>query len=196
MIMAKSIKIPDDRGSRITVWINGVEYVYAAGATVTVPDEVAAAIADMLAMDPSGVRETALEEAMEGYTGEIGNINAELGQVAADVEELKNKGGVTVLTVIYNSTTTSYVLEDETITGASFYEMITGKAVMLKYNTVYYTIGYISAGDDDYDALFYSVNADTDTDENTARYLLTSGDIEGTAAPTITRVNYTLTVAE
>lgn len=42
--MAKTIKIPEDRGTRVIVVINGKTYVYEAGDTVTVPDEVAAAI--------------------------------------------------------------------------------------------------------------------------------------------------------
>ena len=54
--MSKSITIPSDRGSRITVNINGVEYVYAAGATVTVPDEVAAVIENALAEKPAAGR--------------------------------------------------------------------------------------------------------------------------------------------
>lgn len=40
--MSKSITIPSGLGSRITVIINGVSYVYKPGDTVTVPDEVAA----------------------------------------------------------------------------------------------------------------------------------------------------------
>lgn len=40
--MSKTITIPDDRGSRVYVTINGRDYVYTAGETVTVPDEVAA----------------------------------------------------------------------------------------------------------------------------------------------------------
>lgn len=40
--MAKTITIPSDRGSRVTVTLNGTTYTYAAGATVSVPDAVAA----------------------------------------------------------------------------------------------------------------------------------------------------------
>lgn len=40
--MSKTITIPSDRGSRVYVTINGKDYVYTAGATETVPDEVAA----------------------------------------------------------------------------------------------------------------------------------------------------------
>ena len=40
--MSKTITIPSDRGSRVFVTINGKDYVYKAGITVSVPDEVAA----------------------------------------------------------------------------------------------------------------------------------------------------------
>ena len=40
--MSKQITIPSDKGSRVYVTINNTNYVYKAGDTVTVPDEVAA----------------------------------------------------------------------------------------------------------------------------------------------------------
>lgn len=40
--MSKTIRIPTDKGSRIVVTINKEKYIYEAGDTVTVPDEVAA----------------------------------------------------------------------------------------------------------------------------------------------------------
>lgn len=40
--MSKTITIPTDRGSRVYVTINNTNYVYKAGDTVSVPDEVAA----------------------------------------------------------------------------------------------------------------------------------------------------------
>ena len=44
--MSKQITIPTDKGSRVYVTINNVNYVYKAGDTVTVPDEVAALFED------------------------------------------------------------------------------------------------------------------------------------------------------
>ena len=40
--MSKTIRIPDDRGNPVNVVINGKKYIYTAGDTVSVPDEVAA----------------------------------------------------------------------------------------------------------------------------------------------------------
>jgi hypothetical protein len=53
------------------ITINGVIHVYAAGATVTVQDEVAALIDDILADVPSGTRKSAADELLEGVTDGI-----------------------------------------------------------------------------------------------------------------------------
>jgi hypothetical protein len=39
--MAKTITVPADRGNPVVVQVNGKKYQYTAGATVSVPDEVA-----------------------------------------------------------------------------------------------------------------------------------------------------------
>ena len=44
--MSKSITIPGAAGCRITVVLNGTKYIYTAGETATVPDEVAALLED------------------------------------------------------------------------------------------------------------------------------------------------------
>ena len=44
--MAKTIVIPNDKGNPVTVVLNGKKYVYTAGETVSVPDEVAALLED------------------------------------------------------------------------------------------------------------------------------------------------------
>ena len=187
--MAKSIIIPADRGSRITVWINGVEYVYAAGATVTVPDEVAAAIADMLAMDPSGTRESALGEALN-------QVNQEITEIAADVEDLKEHGtgGRVVIPFTYNSTSQALEFEDEDMTEGAFYEAITGSsAVVLNRGSMSYELMSINAGDDDYIAEFFSTSGAEDT--VTGYYVTVTGDIGGTEKATIEAVSYELAQA-
>ena len=40
--MAKTITIPSDKGNPVVAVVNGRKYTYTAGATVSVPDEVAA----------------------------------------------------------------------------------------------------------------------------------------------------------
>ena len=88
--MSKSITIPSDRGSRITVVINGMTYVYQAGATVTVPDEVAAAIANMLAMNPGGTRKTMLDEMLEGVSGDIDDVKEDISDIKDDIDDIKD----------------------------------------------------------------------------------------------------------
>lgn len=87
--MSKSITIPSDRGSRITVKVNGREYTYPAGASVTVPDEVAAAIENMLAMDPGGVRKSADAAFLEGVEKEIDGVRDDIREVSDDIKEME-----------------------------------------------------------------------------------------------------------
>lgn len=89
--MAKTITIPADRGSRLFITVNGTEYAYAAGATVTVPDEVAEAIANMVAEDPGGYRKSAKDEFLEGVAGETATLDAKIDGVAGDVEDLDTR---------------------------------------------------------------------------------------------------------
>lgn len=89
--MSTSITIPSDRGSRITVVINGVTYVYQAGATVTVPDEVATAIANMLAMDPGGTRKSMRDEMLEGVSGDIDDVKEDIDDIKDDIDALDER---------------------------------------------------------------------------------------------------------
>ena len=50
--MSKSVRIPSDRGNPVVVRINNVEYIYTAGSTQTVPDEVAALLEGSQAETP------------------------------------------------------------------------------------------------------------------------------------------------
>lgn len=62
--MSKSIVIPTNRGSRITVTLNGVIYTYQAGATATVPDAVADII-ERFCADPVSTAKTAGDQLAE-----------------------------------------------------------------------------------------------------------------------------------
>jgi hypothetical protein len=97
--MSKTITIPSDRGSRIIVDINGVEYVYAAGATVTVPDEVAACIADAVAMKPGGHRESKFDEAHESLEARVEALEAG-GGGGSELPEVSATDNGDVLTVV------------------------------------------------------------------------------------------------
>ena len=62
--MAKTIKIPEDRGNPVKVVINHKVYQYTAGTTQSVPDEVAALLENSQAEAPvTGRRATAPLEA-------------------------------------------------------------------------------------------------------------------------------------
>lgn len=76
--MSKTITIPADRGSRLFITVNGTEYACAAGITMTVPDEVAEVIANMLAEDPGGTRKSAKDEFLESVTGEAAELDGKI----------------------------------------------------------------------------------------------------------------------
>lgn len=88
--MSKSIKIPDTL-TRIEVTVNGKTYVYKGGATVTVPDEVAALLERNAANAPSGVRTSAEDEKLADITGAVAGVKADVEGLRADVEGLETR---------------------------------------------------------------------------------------------------------
>ena len=96
--MSKTITIPSDRGSRVIVEINGVQYIYAAGSTVTVPDAVAACIADSEAMKPGGYRESGFDEAHVGLEARVEALEA--GGGGSSLPEVSATDNGDVLTVV------------------------------------------------------------------------------------------------
>ena len=97
--MSKSITIPTDRGSRVIVEINGVQYIYAAGSTVTVPDAVAACIADSVAMKPGGYRESKFDEAHESLEARVEALEAG-GGGGSELPTVTSDDNGDVLTVV------------------------------------------------------------------------------------------------
>ncbi len=89
--MSKKITIPADIGSRITVSINNTKYVYATGVEVTVPDEAAACIADMLANRPSGTRESATDEMLGDVADSISSLDERVTAAEGDIEGLDER---------------------------------------------------------------------------------------------------------
>lgn len=85
--MSKSITIPTNRGSRIVVTINGTTYTYQAGATETVPDEVAAIIEDYT-RDPVSTRETAGDQ-LNTIVGSILELDTSVTALDARVTALE-----------------------------------------------------------------------------------------------------------
>ena len=88
--MSKTIKMPTDRGSRITVEINGKKYVYAAGVQYTVPDEVAAAIDNSLAEKPKDNPTSVKKSELAGVEAEIAALSSTVGGIGDRVTALDN----------------------------------------------------------------------------------------------------------
>ena len=89
--MSKTIKIPEDRGSRVIVVINGVTYVYKAGITVTVPDEVAAAIAIGEDMKPKPGNDMSQQQQIDELRKSLKEMQIDLDTVSEAVEDLDDR---------------------------------------------------------------------------------------------------------
>jgi len=50
--MSKSVTVPTNKGNPVVVYCNGKKYVYTAGETATVPDEIAELFANSKATEP------------------------------------------------------------------------------------------------------------------------------------------------
>lgn len=72
-----TVTIPTDKGSRVTYSINGVDYTYTAGETVSVPDEVAALIESNVQPEPPA--RAGVAPLVAGYSSGSG-----MGSVYAD----------------------------------------------------------------------------------------------------------------
>lgn len=77
--MSKTITIPSDRGSRITVKLNGKVYSYPAGTVQTVPDEVAELFENNEGQEAEKRRAVSPLEAPKKKTGD-GGIPAEVDE--------------------------------------------------------------------------------------------------------------------
>lgn len=103
--MAKTIIIPSAIGSRITVTVNGVDYTYATGSEVTVPDEVAEVIERMIAQ-PETKRETAVNEMLADIISRVDSLekggNRFIVNLTPDAEDLSGQMDKTV-GEIYNA---------------------------------------------------------------------------------------------
>ncbi len=88
--MAKTIKIPDDC-TRLIVCINGVVYEYAGGTTVSVPDDVAAAIMEREDMKPKPGTAKSMGESLDDLKTAVRALTLDLETVSAEVEALDGR---------------------------------------------------------------------------------------------------------
>lgn len=83
--MSKSVTVPTNKGNPVVVYCNGKKYIYTAGETVTVPDEVAELFANSKATEPvtrTDTNDLQKIEALETrVTAAEGNITTLSGSV-------------------------------------------------------------------------------------------------------------------
>ena len=115
--MSKTVTIPADL-SRIEITINGVQYTYKGGETVTVPDEVAALLETNAANRPSGTRPVEDpknaglydgEDFIPVYTDSKGALRIKKSDVQGAVPA--SGGGAFIVTVEDGETENTYVAD-------------------------------------------------------------------------------------
>ena len=86
--MAKTITIPTNKGNPVQVVINGKRYKYTAGASVSVPDEVAALFDDNKAMEPVTGGDTTDLQKIEALDAKIGTLAGRVSAAEGEIDGL------------------------------------------------------------------------------------------------------------
>lgn len=86
--MAKTITIPTNKGNPVQVVINGKRYKYTAGASVSVPDEVAALFDDNKANEPVTGGDTTDLEKIEALDTKIGTLAGRVSAAEGEIDGL------------------------------------------------------------------------------------------------------------
>lgn len=85
--MSKSVTVPTNKGNPVVVYCNGKKYIYTAGETATVPDEVAELFANSKATEPVTRTDTNDLEKIEAIAARVkaaeGNITGLGARVTA-----------------------------------------------------------------------------------------------------------------
>ena len=89
--MAKTITIPTNKGNPIQVVINGKRYKYTAGASESVPDEVAALFGDNQANEPVTGGDTTDLEKIEALAARVDAAEEDIDDLQEAVEDLDER---------------------------------------------------------------------------------------------------------
>lgn len=89
--MAKTITIPTNKGNPVQVVINGKRYKYTAGASVSVPDEVAALFDDNKANEPVIGGDTTDLEKIEALDAKIGTLAGRVSAAEGEIDGLDER---------------------------------------------------------------------------------------------------------
>ena len=89
--MAKTITIPTNKGNPVQVVINGKRYKYTAGASISVPDEVAALFDDNKANEPVTGGDTTDLEKIEALDAKIGTLAGRVSAADGEIDGLDER---------------------------------------------------------------------------------------------------------
>ena len=89
--MSKSVTVPTNKGNPVVVYCNGKKYIYTAGETVTVPDEVAELFANSKATEPVTRTDTNDLQKIEALDAKIGTLAGRVSAAEGEIDGLDER---------------------------------------------------------------------------------------------------------
>ena len=89
--MAKSVTVPTNKGNPVVVYCNGKKYIYTAGETATVPDEVAELFANSKATEPVIRTDTNDLQKIEALDAKIGTLAGRVSAAEGEIDGLDER---------------------------------------------------------------------------------------------------------
>ena len=89
--MSKSVTVPTNKGNPVVVYCNGKKYIYTAGETVTVPDEVAELFANSKATEPVTRTDTNDLQKIEALAGRVTTVEGTVAGLGSSITGLDTR---------------------------------------------------------------------------------------------------------
>lgn len=89
--MSKSVTVPTNKGNPVVVYCNGKKYIYTAGETATVPDEVAELFANSKATEPVTRTDTNDLQKIEALDAKIGTLAGRVSAAEGEIDGLDER---------------------------------------------------------------------------------------------------------
>lgn len=89
--MSKSVTVPTNKGNPVIVYCNGKKYIYTAGETATVPDEVAELFANSKATEPVIRTDTNDLQKIEALDAKVGTLGGRVSAAEGEIDGLDER---------------------------------------------------------------------------------------------------------